>query len=172
MGAAGTGTTTLGAHLSGRLRIPHFDSDDYFWIPGVPPYRTKRDKAMRDARLDEDLAAFDDWVWTGSAVSWQIDFSRIELVVYLGIPADLRLARLRAREIDEHSALPFVTQEETDAELRDFLEWARQYDDGCLDVRSRKMHEQWLGERSCPVLRIEGDTTTEHRLRRVLDMLA
>ena len=79
MGAAGTGTTTLGAHLSGRLRIPHFDSDAYFWIPGVPPYRTKRDKAMRDARLDE---------------------------------------------------------------------------------------------RSCPVLRIEGDTTTAHRLRRVLDMLA
>ena len=47
MGAAGSGTTTLAQALSSRLRVPHFDSDEYYWIPTVPPYRIKRDKAVQ-----------------------------------------------------------------------------------------------------------------------------
>jgi len=170
-GAAGTGTTTLGAALSGRLRIPHFDSDTYFWIPTVPPYRIKRDKPQRDARLDEDIAAFDDWVWTGSAASWNIDFRRIDLIVYLTVPAEIRLRRLREREIAEHRVLPYVTAEESKKEIEEFMAWAARYDDGGPEVRSRHSHEQWMKNVARPTLRIDGDTTTEARVQRVLDAL-
>ena len=171
LGGAGSGTTTLAAALAGKLRVPHFDSDDYYWIPSVPPYRIKRDKAVRDVRLDEDLRAFDDWIWSGSAVSWKLDLSRIELVVFLTIPADLRLARLERRENLELGSQPGIAAEEQQAEIREFLDWARQYDDGGLEVRSRQLHESWLAQQSCPILRIDGDTTTEERVQQVMDAI-
>src|SRR5690606_11076814 len=95
-GASGTGTTTLGRALAGRLRVPHFDSDAYYWIPTVPPFRIKRDSATRDVRLAEDLACFDAWVWSGSALSWAIVLP-VTLCVFLTVPRELRLERLRAR---------------------------------------------------------------------------
>ena len=172
-GGAGTGTTTLARALSGRLRIPHFDSDDYFWIPGVPPYRIKREPQERNRRIAEDLAGFDDWAWSGSALSWGHESDdRLTLCVFLTLPAELRLARLRAREERDHRDLPFVTPEENAAELRDFMAWAEQYEDGGLDVRSRQRHEQWLATLDCPVLRLDGDLSTVDRVGSVMDALA
>jgi hypothetical protein len=52
-----------------------------------------------------------------------------------------------------------------------FLAWAAQYDEGTLEGRSLSKHEAWLAKRSCPVLRIDDDTSTECRLARVLDVL-
>ena len=40
LGASGSGTTTLGRALAERLQCPHFDADDYFWVPTDPPLPT------------------------------------------------------------------------------------------------------------------------------------
>ena len=112
-GASGSGTTTLGRALSARLRLPHFDSDEYFWIPTVPRYRIKREKAVRDARIAEDIRAFDGWVWSGSSVNWQHGaLDRFSLCVFLTLPSEVRLKRLRRRAEQEHRAIPGVTAEE------------------------------------------------------------
>jgi hypothetical protein len=37
LGAAGSGTPTLGRTLAERLQYPHFDTDAYFWVPTDPP---------------------------------------------------------------------------------------------------------------------------------------
>ncbi len=172
IGAAGSGTTTLARAIAGRLRIPHFDSDSYYWIPTVPPYKTKRDKPVRDLRMREDLHRFDDWVWSGSAVSWKHGSEdRLELCVFLTLPAELRLNRLRLREEQEHAKLPYVTKAEIERELEDFMEWAARYDEDGLEVRSRVLHEEWLATLTCPVLRIDGDGATNAHVAQVLDTL-
>lgn len=172
-GAAGAGTSTLGRALAGKLRVPWFDSDDYYWIPTVPPYRVKRDPAARDRRLEEDLAAAGDWVWSGSAVGWRVGAEeRLTLCVYLSLPDAVRLERLRRREQEEHARLPYVSREEIDAELEKFLAWAGRYETGGREVRSRVRHEQWMATLACPILRIEGDLPTGERVSRVLDALA
>ena len=38
----------------------------------------------------------------------------------------------------------------------EFMAWTAQYDDGAPTMRSRAMHEEWMGRLSCPVLRLEG----------------
>jgi len=52
-----------------------------------------------------------------------------------------------------------------------FLEWAARYDEGGMDVRSLAMHERWLSARSCPILRIDGDTSVDERVAQVLKVL-
>jgi hypothetical protein len=47
---------------------------------------------------------------------------------------------------------------------RAFLVWAASYDAGGSDVRSRRLHEQWLGTLPCPIVYVEGEYTTEEQL--------
>ena len=70
VGASGSGTTTLGLALASRLEIPHFDIDDYYWIPTDPPYREPRPSEERLPLLEPRLRASDAWVLSGSLVGW------------------------------------------------------------------------------------------------------
>ena len=57
LGASGSGTTTLGRALAERLQGPHFDTDDYFWLPTDPPYTQRRERTERQRLLMDDLTA-------------------------------------------------------------------------------------------------------------------
>jgi adenylate kinase family enzyme len=161
-GAAGSGTTTLGRALAEELSCPHFDSDDYYWLPTDPPYRTKRPTAERDALLLADLEDAPRCVESGSLVSWDPAIHALfDRVLYLWIPADVRLARLRDRELRELGAVD-----------EEFIEWAARYDDAGPEQRSRVLHERWLVGLACPVLRLEGDLSTAERLARTHRWLA
>lgn len=45
-----------------------------------------------------------------------------------------------------------------------FLDWATSYDDGDVDMRSRRRHEQWLSTLPCPIICIEGEYAIEEQL--------
>jgi hypothetical protein len=45
-----------------------------------------------------------------------------------------------------------------------FLEWAASYDAGGLDIRSRRLHEQWLGTLPCPIVCVEGEYSIKEQL--------
>lgn len=160
-GASGAGTTTLGRALAAHLELPHFDSDDYYWVPTTPPYTTKRDPEARDAELGADLQRCPGWVWSGSALSWRIH-AQPTLCVFLTVPAELRVARLRRRELS--LGVP-------ESSIGPFLEWAASYDAGTQSGRTRARHEAWLTEQTCPVLRIDGDRSTAERVASVVHAL-
>lgn len=161
-GASGSGTTTLGHALSREIEVPFFDVDDYFWVPTAPPYQQQRDPSARLSLLVADLAKVPRSVTSGSVINWGEEIEDFfSLVIFLTLQPDLRLARLRVREDAR-----FGRADST------FLEWAAQYDDGSLDVNSRKGDEMWLTKRSCPVLRIEGDISIQERVARVARALS
>jgi adenylate kinase family enzyme len=66
LGASGSGTSTLGRALAGRLQYPHFDTDDYFWLPTDPPFTHRRERTERAQLLMGDLTAHEAWVVSGS----------------------------------------------------------------------------------------------------------
>ncbi len=45
-----------------------------------------------------------------------------------------------------------------------FLNWAASYDDGDLNMRSRRRYEQWLCSLPCPIICIEGEYTIEEQI--------
>jgi len=160
-GASGSGTTTLGRALATRLGCTFHDGDDYYWLPTDPPFRCKQDPVIRASRLLQALRNASITVLAGSIVNWGVELEdSLSLIVFLTVPAQIRVARLREREMQRFGRVDPA-----------FLAWAAQYDEGTLEGRSLSKHEAWLAKRSCPVLRIDDDTSTECRLARVLDVL-
>src|SRR5262249_10556475 len=109
-----------------------------------------------------DLARVPHSVTAGSVISWGEELENsFSLIVFLTLQPELRLARLREREVARFGRV--------DAKV---FESAARYDEGCLDVNSRVGDEQWLTKRSCPVVRIDGDISGPERLARVANALS
>jgi adenylate kinase family enzyme len=166
LGASGSGTTTLGSALAARLCSPHFDTDDYYWLPTDPPYEAKREMTERQELL-RDLKGHESWVLSGSLCGWgDIAIPLFDLVVYLGLPHESRMGRLAGREMKRYGdrILPGGDLHDNYTE---FMAWASRYDTAGVEQRSRLLHEEWLASLRCRVLRIEGDIPTEAQVRLV-----
>jgi adenylate kinase family enzyme len=161
-GSSGSGTSTLGRTLAAEMGCSFFDADDYYWLPTTPPFKDKRDFSTRLSLLLRDLSKASSAVIAGSIMNWGKGLEdSFSLIVFLTLDAEIRVARLRAREMERMG--------EAD---EPFLAWAAQYDDGRMLGRSRMRHEQWLGQRACPVLRLDGDLTVATRVARVKEALS
>jgi adenylate kinase family enzyme len=173
MGASGSGTTTLGTALSERLGVPHFDTDDFFWVPTSPPYQRVRSKEERQRLLADTLAQHANWVQSGSLCGWG-DFliPQFDLVVFLWIPSDLRMQRLRDREYGRFGREIAEPGHPQHKGHREFMEWAAGYDTGGTEMRSLARHRNWLVGLPCPVVRIEEPVPVEEGVARVLAALA
>lgn len=157
-GAAGSGTSTLAAAVADATQASCIETDDYFWLPTAPPYQHKRDVAERAAVLLQDIRSHPNTVVAGSLIDWGQELEHaFDLIVFLYIPTELRLARLKVREERRFGKADPA-----------FLAWAAQYDAGTAEGRSLERHNLWLSTRKCEVLRLEGDLSPETRLQRVL----
>ncbi len=156
LGASGSGTTTLASALGHRWGCPHLDTDDFYWLPTDPPYKTKRPRPERLRRLKLALHP-PAWVLSGSLCGWGDPLIPLfDLVVYLDTPSDIRLRRLARREAERYgreSVEPGGWRYEAS---QAFLEWAARYDEGGPDMRSKARHEAWLRPLPCRWITLSG----------------
>lgn len=161
-GASGAGQTTLACALANRLGCTTYDSDDFFWIPTNPPYREKRTSIDRHDFLLSALRQHSRFVLSGSIVGWGRELeTSFDLIVFLYVQPDIRMSRIRKREIARFGKID-----------PEFEEWASKYDDPAAAGRSLVGDERWLSQQCCTVLKIVGADTTEANLLRVLDAIA
>jgi len=121
-------------------------------IIGYPP----RLLFNRNAKRPSDFHVFFPTVSWGESVEHSID-----RIILLWIPPEIRLQRLRQREIQRHGKVD-----------EEFIAWAGRYDTGDLSVRSRALHKKWMATMRCPILRLEGDLSESERLSRSLEFVA
>lgn len=157
-GASGSGTTTLGRAVAQALRIPFFDTDDYFWEweGAAAPFTVKRPLERRLALLSADMQA-DSWVNSGSLCGWGDPLvPRFTLAAFMYVPKEARLARLHEREYAR-----FGERIQPGGDMREqhlaFLDWASRYDTGGEDMRSLAEHAKWIQTLPCPCLRLDGE---------------
>ena len=128
LGASGSGTTTVGRALAEHLHVPHFDTDDYFWVPTDPPFTHQRARPERQQLLMDALTAHDAWVVSGSLCGWgDMAIPLFELVVFLSIPHDIRMTRLRQRE-HERFGERILPGGDMYVSSQAFLAWAASYE--------------------------------------------
>lgn len=170
-GPSGAGVTTLGKRLATKDR-PYFDVDEYYWKKTATPFTEKNPIPTRQKKIRADIDAYEHWILGGSLISWG-DFIKKEfdLVVYLYVPQQIRIQRLKNREIERYGDK--VLKEAFWMEkLNAFLAWAQRYEDDQFSGRSRKNQLLWLETLTCRVLKIEGDTTVAERIERIAEFAA
>lgn len=171
-GASGSGTTHLGRVLAQRLDVPHFDTDDFYWLPKAPVYSVKRAPEERLRLMHALFTPGPEWILSGSVVGWGDPLMPLfDLVIFLRTPTPIRLARLREREERRFGAQALAPGGERHAFHASFLDWAAQYDRADFEGRSASRHQTWLERLSCPVLRLAGDAPISTRAEAVLEAL-
>jgi adenylate kinase family enzyme len=165
-GPSGAGTTTLGRLIAEGHGHRHLDTDDFFWEPTDPPYSTPRPVAERVRLLARALRA-PRWVLSGSLDSWGDQFTPLfDLVIWLVVPTEVRVTRLRERELAEFGDR-ILPGGDMYGVHEGFLEWTRKYDTAGMEMRSRARHAAWTGALSCPVIRIDGEHSPQSTLARI-----
>jgi len=153
-GASGSGTTTIAKIISKQLGYSHFDSDNYFWLPTANPFTAKREHNECLKMMGEDLSKNDRWVLSGSISGWGDDLiPYFDLVVFVYVPVEIRLERLKKREYERYGKAVFYGENRYE-ETQEFLNWAASYDDGTEIGRSLVKHEEWLKNIRCSILRV------------------
>ena len=173
LGASGSGTTTLGRALSERFGYAHLDTDGYFWEPTDPPFQHPRERQARQTMLAAALDTHPRWVLSGSLCGrGDIFIPHFDLVIFLWVPTEIRLARLKHREYQRYGREALVPGSAMHDAHVAFLHWAAAYDEGAGEMRSRQLHEQWLAMLPCPCLRFEGPLALADQMLRLQTVLA
>ena len=107
-------------------------------ISGCPqdPFTVTRGRGDYTALMDRDLNSSPHWVLSGSVTGWYDELvSVFDLIVFVYVPTDIRMERLRRREAERYgdAILPGNSRHQASAE---FIEWASVYDSGTRSGRS------------------------------------
>lgn len=165
-GASGSGTTTLGKKIADELGYKHIDTDDYFWLPTDPKFIAKRPVEERLALMRRDIEEAENAVISGALTGWGDPLiPYFTLAVRIELPQDIRIERLRKRERGRFGARIEVGGDMYEQHL-DFIEWAKTYDTGGMEHRSKMRHDAWQKTLPCEVLLLDGanDPDTNFRI--------
>ena len=170
-GASGSGTTTLGKRICEELGYTLMDTDDYFWLPTDPKFILKRPREERIALMKQDIDKAENVVISGSLVDWgDALIPYFTLAIRIEMEQELRIARLRQREKTRFGSRIELGGDMYQQHL-DFIKWAKSYESGGLNMRSKAKHDEWQKLLSCEILHLDGANTVEEHLARVKEIL-
>ncbi len=161
MGAAGAGSSTLGKALAQKYQLPHFDSDEYYWLPTDPPFTNKRSPEDRVKLLSNDLNKHDDWIVSGVLCNWgNFIIPHLTHVIFLYADSPTRLNRIKKRETKQFGSR-ILKGGDMYEHHEAFIEWASQYDSNNLISRTKNKHLDWLAALPLHIQVIKLDATLE-----------
>ena len=153
-GASGSGTTTIAKNICERFDYQHFDTDNYYWYPTEVPFTEARPINERLQLLNADLKNHGKWILSGSLDGWGDPLIPLfELVIFVYVPQDIRIERLKEREFKRYGKEVFPGGNKYEA-TKEFIEWAAGYDSGLLSGRNLPSHEKWIANLECDFMKI------------------
>ena len=162
LGATGSGTSSIGKTVCDKIGYPHFDSDNYLWLPTEEPFTATRTPEDYINLMGNDLTNHEKWILSGhvSFGLFNIYLPLYDLIVFIYVPAEIRMDRIKKREYERYGdeILPGGKKYEKSIKL---LEYAALYDTDETLGRNLYNHEKWLARVKCPVLRITNNSFDE-----------
>lgn len=163
-GLNGSGKTTLGKALSQKTNFRHFDTEDfYFDKSNSNPYSASRTRDQVEAMLFKEIQKHPQFIFTavngdfGKRIS-----SAYKLVVYLAVPLDERMHRVKQRALDKFG--------DRVLEGGDMYEQEQKFFNFCAG-RSNEKIIKWIETLSCPVLFLDGTDSTDTSIEIILKQL-
>lgn len=155
-GASGSGTSTLGKKICNELGYKFMDTDDYYWLPSNPKYTYKRPVDERLELMKKDISKAENVVISGSLTDWGDELIPFfTLVVRLETETSIRIDRLRKRERNNFGSRIDIGGDMYQNHI-DFIEYAKSYDNGGLEIRSKASHDEWQKLLLCKQIVLNG----------------
>ena len=166
-GGSGSGTTTLGKKICDELGYFHMDTDNYYWLPTEQKYTAKRPPEERLRLMLQDIQTHEHVVISGSLTDWgDTLIPHFTLAIRIDIDPALRIERLVAREKERYGRRIEPDGDHYPQHL-EFVAWAKSYDTGGVEIRSKAKHDAWQTLLCCPLLRLNGSNTLEEKFAQV-----
>jgi adenylate kinase family enzyme len=155
-GCAGVGKTTLGRELARMLQFHSIDLDEIYWRWDTEiPYTIFRSEEEIVNDLTSEIARNPNFVMSGMMGSFRGPFLPLfDLAVLLSVPYEIRMERLRARELARFGDRVLVGGDMYESSNQ-FLEMVKGDTDDPPGVSVKRV-EQRAAEVTCPVLRVDG----------------
>ena len=170
-GASGSGTTTLGKKICEELGYSLMDTDDYFWMPTDPKFTQKRPVDQRIELIKKDIAQSKNVVISGSLTDWgDILIPYFTLAIRIEMEQELRIKRLIQREKERYGSRIEPGGDMYRQHLT-FVEWAKSYDIGGINMRSKAKHDEWQKLLLCKIIYLDGADRLENNFARVKQIL-
>ena len=170
-GASGSGTTTLGKKISQELGYTHMDTDDYYWMPTEPKFTQSRPVEERIRLMKNDINKSENVVISGSLTNWGDELILyFTLAIRIEMDQSTRIKRLKKREKERYGSR-IEPSGDLYKEHIEFIEWAKSYDEGGLDIRSKALHDEIQKSFKCDILYIDGEEELEDKFEKVLNYL-
>ena len=147
-GLNGSGKTTLAGALAKELNFKHMDVEQYYFTSTDNPYASSRTREEVERLLLEDIKRNPCFVF--SAVNGDMTLGINEnysLVIYLDVPLDIRMKRIRQRAIDKFGNRVLSGGDMYEQEEKFFA---------FAEKRTPEKIEKWLKTLSCKVIRLDG----------------
>ena len=162
-GLNGSGKTTMGAALAKELNFKHMDIENYYFTQSDNPYASARTRDEVEVLLLEDIKQNPCFVF--SAVNGNMNSeinSCYDLVVYLEVPLELRMKRIRQRAYEKFGdrVLPGGDMYEQEEK---FFAFAKK--------RTPEKIEEWLKTLTCRVIRLDGTKAVEYNVQTLIDRI-
>lgn len=170
-GAAGSGTTTLGKKICEEMRYHLMDTDDYFWMLTEPPFTLKRPREERIELMTKEIDTHENVVISGSLTDWgDVLIPYITLAIRIELDSAVRITRLMQREKERYG-----TRIEPGGDMYqqhlEFFEWAKSYDNGGMNMRSKTKHDEWQKLLTCELLCLDGIDTMADNFAKIEQVL-
>lgn len=170
-GASASGVTTLGVQLSKELKVPYYDSDEFFWLKTAVPFTAKRDPKIRNKMISEQLNNNQDFILGGSIIHWGENvFPDFDLIVFLYLSPKIRMERLKSREMQRYGEI-IILDPERKEQYEKFIAWAEDYDhDSGIAERTFKAHKEWLSiQENSRIIEITKNLEVSEKIQLILE---
>lgn len=140
-------------------------------MPSEPKFMLKRPREERIEMMTRDINNFENVVISGSLVDWgDVLIPYFSLGIRIEINPNVRIARLIQREKERYGS-----RIEPDGDMHQqhlkFIEWAKSYDTGGINMRSKVKHDEWQKLISCELLILNGADSLEDNFTRIKQAL-
>ncbi|WMJ86113.1 AAA family ATPase [Anaerocolumna sp. MB42-C2] len=164
VGGNGSGKTTMGAALSKALDYKHMDIEDYYFEDTEIPYSRPRTRKEVLQLMEQD--AFEHSNFIISAVNADLGDqinSLYECVIYLKVPLEIRLKRVKERSYDK-----FGDRVLTGGDL---YEQEQEFFDSIV-TKTLEKTDDWVKCIPCPIIYADGTKPIDETVGLLLSKMA
>ena len=163
VGGNGSGKTTLGKYLSDLIGYKHMDVEDYYFLDSNIPYAKARTKEEVQDLILADIETYHRFIVSSVNADMGPRINALyEYIVYIDVPLDTRLERIRKRAFSKFGNRVLTGGDMYEQEEKFFRFVAN---------RTMEKTDTWIQSMSCPVIYIDGRLSIETNAQLIKEIL-